>query len=343
MRINQQRSIVCPGGGVGVAAAMRLAAALLVALGLGGCQTTGGGLDSEKISGQDRLVEAQRYQTLGLEESALAAFTLALQENPTLTDAVMGVADIQRQRGNYAQASQMYQRAIELEPASFDAHYYLGLMQQLMGQVAEAIRTYLRALALNPQSFDANQHLASAYMQVGRPADALPYAVRATELNPESQAAWANLAATYSLLSQFEEAVDAYRQAAELGEIPEPVMLGLADAHIRLGNFERAVNVLETLLRINPTSLAHERMGYAQFKMRLYPESLASFRTSLRMNPAETAALNGAGVVLMTIYIQGNRADTALRDEAITAWRKSVQLHPRQPRILDLISRYQRL
>ena len=101
--------------------------------------------------------------------------------------------------------------------------------------------------------------------------------------------------------------------------------------------------VLERLIKEKPSATAHERLGFSQFKQRRFPQALASFRAALALDPNDTSALNGLGVSLMTQYIQGDRANTALRDEALASWRKSVQLRPDQPRIVDLISRYQRL
>lgn len=292
---------------------------------------------------QDYVEQGQDLLQSGLTESALTAFTLAIESNPRLTEAHMGVGDVHRQRGDYETASKSYEEATRLQPDSFDAHYYLALMQQLLGKVNEAVRTYLKALTIDPDNFDANKNLASAYLQLGRPSDALPYAERAVYLNPQSQIAWANLAATQSLLDQFDKAVESYRQATELGEYASPVLLGLADAHIRLGNHERAMITLESLIRTQPSSTAYERLGYAQFKLRRFTESLASFRSALDLEPNDPASMNGLGVCLMTLYIQGGRTDTTQRDEALDAWRRSLQINPDQPRILDLLARYQRL
>ncbi len=321
----------------GRSVAVLAAAAVVCGLAMAGCGPT------RQHRAREHVEQGQDLLQKGLSESALAAFTLAIEENPRLTDAHMGVGDVQRQRGNYGEAKSAYEEATRLSPNSFDAHYYLALMQQLLGEVQAAIKTYLRALTLNPNSFDANKNLASAYLQLGRPSDALPYAERAVYLDPSSQIGWANLAATQSLLGQFDKAVDSYRQATELGEYAEPVLLGLADAHIRLGNFERAMITLESLIRTQPSATAYERLGYAQFKVRRFTESLASFRSATSLDENDPASLNGLGVCLMTLYIQGGRTDGSQRDEALDSWRRSLRLKPDQPRILDLLSRYQRL
>ncbi|MCC7204200.1 MAG: tetratricopeptide repeat protein, partial [Phycisphaeraceae bacterium] len=186
--------------------------------------------------------------------------------------------------------------------------------------------------------------LAGAYLQLGRAAEAIPYAKKATELEPSNQAGWSNLAAAYSLTSQFDKAIEAYRQAVELGSPQEPIILGLADAHIRLGHYDRAIETLRNFtLQNKPSGTAYERLAFAQFKLRHFDEALSSYQASLSINEKDTAALNGLGACLMTLYIQGNRIDKTLHRDALEAWRKSLRYHPQQPKIIDLISRYQRL
>jgi tetratricopeptide (TPR) repeat protein len=289
------------------------------------------------------LDQADTFLEEGLLDSALASFGMALEENPRLVDAQMGMADIYRGRGNYEVASHLYQLAADTDPTNFDANYWLGVCKQMLGQFHEAIAAYLRARAIRPDSPETNRDLASAYLQVGRPGEALPYAQQAVQLNPDEQKAWYNLAATHGLLGQYEEAVDAYRQAAELGELADPVLLGLADAHLHLGNYQRAVNVLDTLIRKAPTATAHERLAFAQFKLRQFDQALVNYRKAVELSPTEVAALNGVGASLMTQYLQGGRADKQVRDQAIAAWRESLRVQPAQDRIIDLLSRYSRL
>ena len=285
----------------------------------------------------------QAYLERGMVEQALAEFDLALEENPRLLDAHMAVGDIYRQRQDFVMAGMSFERAVTVAPASFDAHYYLGLMRQFGGDLTEAVRVYLRALVINPDSFAANQNLAIAYLDLGRPENATPFASRATMLEPHNQAAWANLAAVYSLIGKYDMAVESYREAVELGEMAAPVLLGLAEAHIRLGNYQLASVVLRNLIRREPSPTAYERLGYAQFKLHRFQAALDNFRTALSLDGGEVAALNGVGACLMTLYLQGDRANRSQRNESLQAWRRSVRIEPDQPRVIDLISRYRRL
>jgi tetratricopeptide (TPR) repeat protein len=295
-----------------------------------------------EVRAKAHVDQAQQYLKEGLTDSALASFGLALEENPKLVDAHVGMGHIYRERGDYALARRSYENAADIDANHFEANYHLALMHQLLGNLPDAVGTYLRALTINPDDFKANQNLAAAYLQMGKPAAALPYARRATELNPDEQSAWANLATAYRLVGNHAMAVRAYREAAELGEVGEPILIGLASSHVRLGNHQRAINVLQALIRREPSAVAYERLGYAQFRQRRFDDALASFRAALSLDPDDTAALNGLGVCLMTLYLQGERQTRSQHEQAIEAWRRSLVIRPEQSRIIDLIHRYQR-
>jgi len=295
---------------------------------------------AEALLGQGRA-----YLDQGLTDSALAAFGLALEVDPGLVDAHMGMASIYRGYGNYEVASRSYERAANLAPNSFEARYGHGWMEHLLGNIAQAVESYLRALSIQPNHFDANLHLGVAYLQLDNPKLALPYAKRATDLNSESLEAWVNLATAYSLSNESELAIDAYHQAIELDGLTEPIMLGLANAHISLGRFEQAAIALETLTGQGESvsAVVYQRLGYAKFKLRQFGEALESFRQAVSLDNDDSTSFNGVGVCLMAQYIESDRATKAQRDDALLAWRRSLQLRPGQPHIMNLLDRYERL
>ena len=297
----------------------------------------------DHASADELMHEGYAYLDVGLTDSALASFGLALEADPNLFDAHMSMGSIYRSHGNYQLAGNCYQRAVRLAPNDFDARYALGWMLHLQGQLKEAISHYLHAIMIDPDSFDANLNIAGAYLQLSQPIDALPYAQRATELRSDSQAAWSNLATIHSLLGQFKEAVGAYYEAIELGETAEPILLGLANAHLQLQRYEQAVVVLRSLATTHPTASVHQRIGYAFFKMRRFNEALKHFRTALTLDGRDPLALNGVGVCLMAMYLENGQDNEAHRNEALDAWRQSLKIREAQPHIEELIARYERL
>lgn len=305
---------------------------------LAGCQT---GPSPAEQRAQEHYQSGQVFLEDGLTSSALAAFGLAIEENPRLIEAHMGMGHIYRERDDFSKAKRSYRNAADIEPTSFDAQYHLGLMHQLLGEMPQAVRAYLLALAVDADDFAANQNLAAAYLQTGKPAEAIPYAQRAAQIQPDHQGAWSNLATAYRLAGEYDLAVQAYREALELGDLQQPILIGLASSHLRLGNFDRAINVLRAMVRVEPSAEAYERLGFAYFKQKKYQLALEQFRSALSLDENDVASLNGLGVCLMTRYLQGNRQNKAQQREAIQLWQKSISLRPEQPRIIDLITRYQ--
>ncbi len=294
----------------------------------------------QQARAQSWVKEADRLKDEGYTAQALAAFNQAVEENPKLTAAYLGIGDIYRERAVYEEADQAYRKAIVSDPNNFDARYFLGLTNHLQGNLEQAIASYKRALRINPDSYLANRDMGAAVLQSGKPEEALEFARRAVELNPESQPGWANLAAAYSLTGEYEKAVEAYRQTLELGTPAMPVLLGLADAHIKLGNYQRAENVLRAIEREGGDPIARERMGLVMFKQRKFDSAAEAYRSALTDNAEDTAALNGLGVSLMAIYLRDGENDEDTRREALALWRKSLSLRPEQGVLIDLISRY---
>ncbi|MEM8737846.1 MAG: tetratricopeptide repeat protein [Planctomycetota bacterium] len=294
-----------------------------------------------RVTADQRIKAGQVLKDAGQLDAALLEFNRALRDNPRSVDAVLGIGSVEHARSEYRDARDTYTRAVQLDGRRYDARYYLGLMQQVLGETGEAINQYRIALELNPDDPLAHRDLATAYLQVGRPNLALPHAEAAVRLAPVSQPAWCNLAATYSLLGRYNDALDSYRTATEIGELDVPVLLGLGDTHLKLSNYQRAVNTLAELVRRYPSAVAHERLGYALFRAYDFDSALRQYQRSLAYDADQPAALNGVGACLLTDYLQQTnlRRRQKLYD-ALDAWRRSLQLNPHQPQIVDLLARY---
>jgi len=276
----------------------------------------------------------------GLDKIALAEFERAIAINPRLTTAYVGMGEIHKKSGDYAQAERAYGKAAEVEPQNFGVQYNHGLMLQLLDRVAEAVRAYIRALQIKPNDFDANLNLATAYLQLNEPGAALPYAQRAVSLNPNHGPARVNLGAVYTALTDHESAVVEYQQAAELMELTPQLLLNLADALGKAGRYAEMQNTLEELIRLNPSPVAYERLATAHFRQRRYDEALANFRRALELDANYYPALNGVGVSMLNRYLLSNKQDIEALREGISALRRSLQIERRQPAVVDLLARY---
>ncbi|MFO0836771.1 MAG: tetratricopeptide repeat protein [Phycisphaerales bacterium] len=287
------------------------------------------------------LNRAEALKRQGMLDKAREEFEKAIAINPNLTVAYLGAGDIYREQGDYKNAESRYSRAAQIEPGNFDAQYLHGLTLQLLNRLGEAVRAYLRALTIRPDDFSANLNLATAYLQLGEPAQALPYAQRAVKIDTSSGPARTNLGSVYAALGRHAEAVSEYQQASELADLTPPLLLNLADSLGKIGRYEEMVNTLTRLLELQPSAAGFERLGSAQFRLRKYPEAEAAFRKSIELDPGYFPALNGVAVCCLNRYVWSDKTDEAARTEAVDLFRRSLAIDKRQPKIVELLSRYQ--
>lgn len=295
---------------------------------------------AEKTAATEAVAKGRELTMLGSYDDALREFEKAIAINPRMTVAYLGAGDIYVEKGEYQQAEAHFAEAARVEPQNFDAQYKHGLSLQFLNRLTEAVRAYLRALTLRPNDPEANLNLATAYLQLGEPAQGRPFAEKAVRLAPESGPARANLGSTYAGMGQHEAAVVEYQQAAELMELSPELLLNMADSLGQIGRHAEMAATLDQLIRIEPSAIAYERLGSALFRLKRYDEALAAFRRGTELDEGHYPAWNGVGVCLLNRYVWSERTDTASRKGAVDALRRSLRIDPNQPRIVELVRRY---
>ena len=71
-----------------------------------------------------------------------------------------------------------------------------------------------------------------------------------------------------------------------------------------------------------------------------YARSLESYRESVRVDPQHWPGWNGVGVNLMNAWLQSGRKDAAQLEQARSAFRRSLQINPDQPKLQKLLATY---
>jgi tetratricopeptide (TPR) repeat protein len=319
---------------------------LTVAGGLAGCQSTP---ESVASSGDPavpteeqarRMAEAKALTASGRYDDALGIFQDILAENPMITQAYLGIGEIYMVTDDYESAEPAYRRAARLEPRSFEAQYGHGLALQMLQRFVDAVRAYQRALTIKPDDPKTNLNIATTYLQMERADEAIGYAQKAVELAPSNGGAYANLGAVYERLGYYEESVDAYIKALEIMGNRPPLMLNLVNVQAQLSRYAEAANTAKTLIRIEPSAAAYERLGWCAFKLRDYDLSRESSHSAVDLDPDYWPAWNGIGVNALNTWLLSKKRDTAAQLEARDAFRESLRANPEQMRLVQLMSNY---
>lgn len=129
-------------------------------------------------------------------EAAMTAYRRALALDPTMTAALVNLANIHYAQDQIVEAEALYEKALAIEPTCFEAHFNLGNVCHDTGRLERAARCYGQALTLDPSYADAHFYLAVTLEKLGRSAEARPHWQAYQKLAPGGE--WVDLAREFS-------------------------------------------------------------------------------------------------------------------------------------------------
>ena len=130
------------------------------------------------------------------DEAAMTAYRQAAELDPTMTAALVNLANIHYARDRAVEAEALYEKALALDPARFEAQYNLGNVLHDSGRFEAAARCYTGALAVEPGYADAHFYLAVTLEKLGRSPEAKAHWIAYRRLAPKGE--WVELAREFS-------------------------------------------------------------------------------------------------------------------------------------------------
>lgn len=287
-----------------------------------------------------RIDAALAVAQVGDYEQALASFRELLAENPTLTDAHLGMASVLEKSGDLEKAEKSFARAATLERDNFDAQSGHGRVLMGLRRYNDAVRAWHKALVVRPESVEANLGMASAFLGLDQPETALSFAERAVRNDPQSGPARLELARTYERLGRTDEAIHTYEIALELNEPDDQILGSLVKLFCAAKRYAEAANASEELVKIAPSPNAYERLGWARFRLGEYEQSMAAYRKGVELDPNHWPSLNGVGTNAMNKWLTSGKKDDDSRIEARRSFQKSIKVNPDQPKVIAILTQY---
>ena len=286
------------------------------------------------------LENAEQEAEGGNFTTAVKMFEDLLDENPSLTPAILGLGNVYVDMGELNKAEPAFARAARLEPGNFDAQFGHGEVLQMLGQLVESIRAYQRALSLKPDSTQVLVNMTTAYLELDMNRSAITAARRAVELSPDDGRARADLGVAYQREGMYDDAIEQYELAVEILGSDSRIVRNLVECYSASMRFVEAVNAGEVLVKIDPSAQTWERLGRAYFRLGNYSDSLKAYKTSVDIDPNYWASWNGIGVNTLNSWLLGQRQDVNLLNEATDSFRNSLQLKSDQPKVIRLLTTY---
>lgn len=158
---------------------------------------------AEALEAQDRRTEAE------------AAWQAALDKNPTLLDALLGLAKLKRIRLDCDGAVALYTRAEAVTP-TFEGAYGLGSCYLRQQQLDAALPRFEQAVARDARAAIARAGLGATLLGLSRLPEAVAALTRATQLEPAMTEAWYLLGRAQQAAGNRVAAQEAFARAEQL-------------------------------------------------------------------------------------------------------------------------------
>lgn len=154
---------------------------------------------------------ARCYRLTQQFQAAIDEDQVALQLDPQMADAVIGLGITYFQMGSPRDALLQFQKALEIDPRNAVAAHQSGTAFRALGDLDHAQKFYDMAITLNPSLPDPYNGLGVIFAQKQDYAKAESYLRQALQKNPNFSEAYFNLGVTYARQNRIRDALAAYK------------------------------------------------------------------------------------------------------------------------------------
>ena len=164
----------------------------------------------------------------------------------------MALANDCFRKGDYKQAIENYQIAIDLQADHVSAHYNLGLAYLAVEELENAMRILQRACELNSNHARAHYFLGYTYQQKKQFDKAIDYYERSTALDPDHFDSHLNKGRSQGNLERLDDAILSYERALQLNARDLNANFELGYLHNRKGNLEESIHYYRRAVETEP-------------------------------------------------------------------------------------------
>lgn len=286
---------------------------------------------AERPSAVDLYLDAVMLRELGQEEAAARQLKAAVTQDPDFVLAHSELGRAYLALNELELAAEAFRQAARLDLWSFQDHMDLATVYEKLGRFDEAARVFARAGELDTESLEAQLAAARCYLNAERAVQALVHCELARQIDAESEEALRLLARAYEMQKDYEQAARLYEELLKDDPKRPESLLALAMAHMRGGRYGRARDVLLGMIQNHPDRpQAFRHLGYCFLKLGEADQAVAMYERAIALDDGDWEAHRGLGVACMIEFQRSG--DEAMRVAALRHWRRSLDIHPDQPR-----------
>jgi tetratricopeptide (TPR) repeat protein len=229
------------------------------------------------------------------------------------------IAKIAVDSGQLDAGLRLYEEAAREHPTDPDIRNGWGAALDRAGRRDEARAQYEAALAADPAVFEARFNLAAQAHEARDHATAVQRYREAIEAAPWRADTRLNLGAVYADMDSLDRAAAEFQEALALAPDFREALVNLATVEMRRKNAAAAADAYKRLIAMGPRADLHVSLGLALTDAQDYLGAQEAFRTAVRLEPGNRAALFQLGM---------NLAGFQRFEEAISVWQRILDVDP---------------
>ncbi|HKQ67953.1 MAG TPA: tetratricopeptide repeat protein [Polyangiaceae bacterium] len=197
------------------------------------------------------------------------------------------------QRGHAKDASEIYEKILELVPDHADALHFLGVAKHKLGFPDEAVDLIRRSLAIAPDNASAENNLGNILRQRGRLGEAADAYRRSLDLSPENPDALSNLGTIVRAEGDLGAAAKFFQRALEVSQDHVEALHNLGNTFLLAGANEPGLAMFKRALAVRPhDGNSYRRIGAAYYSLGQVDEATQIYRMWLELQPTNVEALH---------------------------------------------------
>ncbi len=215
----------------------------------------------------------------------------ALEKSPDDYYILENFANFLGDQGDYAGASEQWQKVRRLMPQDHAAYYELGRLAGLQGKFDEAKSLLNQALAIHPSFAPGWYELGKAEAAAGHYEPALKDFNQALKFEPQDAPSWFDGGLALAMLDRRAEAIQYYRQATKYAPDDWRAHYELGGLLGQDGKMAEARDESAIAVRLNPKfSTTHLNLGMALVQLGQLDEAEQQFEQALQLDPNNSKA-----------------------------------------------------
>jgi tetratricopeptide (TPR) repeat protein len=259
--------------------------------------------------------QSRTYQS----DETLWRMTLARNSNSSLVHNNLG--NFFLQNGRLDEATEQFQKALEIEPRYALAHNNLGAALYQQRRVDEAVTHYQKALEIEPRYAQAHNNLGIVLFQKGQVDAAIAHFQKALAIQPNNAEIYNNFGNALREKGEVDEALRCFQKAVEIAPEFAGAQENLGMMLFQKGQVDEAIVHYQKAVAIQPVNAEFQyNLGYALFLTGEARGAIAHYQRSLELQPQNAIAGKNLAWILATCpeaSVRNGRKAVELAEQAV--------------------------